>query len=638
LKYSLLYIILLFSLPLHGQSPALSDTINIGEVIISRNKENNSQAGYKIGSVEGSAMKFSSQFNLAEILSLHSNIFIKSYGMGGMASPSFRGTGAGHTQLTWNGININSPMLGQSDLSLIPAGLIDDVQIYYGGASMPLGSGGIGGTINLATVPVWKKETQLTLIAGAGSFSTYSGTVHLRSGSMHFQSVTKAFFQTAENNFRYLNTAISNEPVWQRRTNSQVNQKGLMQELYFRKDRSVISARVWYEDAGRNLPSSMLNQQPYLNETQSDKSLRTMVGYDRSSSLNKFFMTGAWMMSQLDYTNTLASIYSKNNSGTFVLKSGMVHKAGAYTDLRIVVDETYNRVKSNNYAGNKERNTVSLTASADRSEGLRLGTSLLLREILDAGKLLMPDFTAGAQFRLIKGKDYFLKANISRNSRIPSMNDMYWSPGGNPDLKNEYAFMYELGADLSHKISEPFSLKYNASFFRNDIRDMIQWRPGEFTYWTAANIKSVTTQGLEVSSKLTHSVPGFSSSLNAGYTYTRAETVASDVPGDASAGKQLIYVPEHQANGSLDACYRKFYTSWITSYTGRRYLSVDNQDFLPGHVLTDLVTGFRLDLKNSTIDLNFRISNLFNASYQTIAWYPMPGRSYSVRLLFQIHK
>ena len=61
-------------------------------------------------------------------------------------------------RLTWNGININHPMLGQSDLSLIPAGLIDDIQIYYGGASMPLNSGGIGGIINLETKPVWKKR------------------------------------------------------------------------------------------------------------------------------------------------------------------------------------------------------------------------------------------------------------------------------------------------------------------------------------------------------------------------------------------------------------------------------------------------------------------------------------------------
>ena len=152
--------------------------------------------------------------------------------MGGTATPSFRGTGAGHTGLTWNGININHPMLGQSDLSLIPAGLIDDIQIYYGGASMPLNSGGIGGIINLETRPVWKKETLISVNPGIGSFGQYTGLVKVRSGNSKFQTVTKAFFQSSENDFPYLNTGISKEPVWQKRTNSQVSQKGFIQELY----------------------------------------------------------------------------------------------------------------------------------------------------------------------------------------------------------------------------------------------------------------------------------------------------------------------------------------------------------------------------------------------------------------------
>ena len=66
---------------------------------------------------------------VAELLSENSVIYIKSYGSGGLSTASFRGTGAGHTQLTWNDININNPMVGQFDLSLVPAGFIDDINI-----------------------------------------------------------------------------------------------------------------------------------------------------------------------------------------------------------------------------------------------------------------------------------------------------------------------------------------------------------------------------------------------------------------------------------------------------------------------------------------------------------------------------
>ena len=60
----------------------------------------------------------------------------------------------------------------------------------------------------------------------------------------------------------------------------------------------------------------MLIQQPNLKETQSDESLRTMLNWDLYGGLNKFSFTGAWMMNKLNYTNSLASIDSRNYSET----------------------------------------------------------------------------------------------------------------------------------------------------------------------------------------------------------------------------------------------------------------------------------------------------------------------------------
>jgi iron complex outermembrane receptor protein len=81
-----------------------------------------------------------------------------------------------------------------------------------------------------------------------------------------------------------------------------------------------------------------------------------------------------------------------------------------------------------------------------------------------------------------------------------------------------------------------------------------------------------------------------------------------------------------------------FYSSWITTMTGKRYLTVNNSDYLPGYMLNNLIAGFRLSSKGNALDLNFQIDNLFNNTYQTIAYYPLPGRSYSLKLLLQILK
>ena len=59
--------------------------------------------------------------SMSEILTQHSTLFIKSYGRATEATAEFRGTSPSHTQVLWNGMKINSPMLGTVDFSTIPA-------------------------------------------------------------------------------------------------------------------------------------------------------------------------------------------------------------------------------------------------------------------------------------------------------------------------------------------------------------------------------------------------------------------------------------------------------------------------------------------------------------------------------------
>jgi outer membrane cobalamin receptor len=80
------------------------------------------------------------------------------------------------------------------------------------------------------------------------------------------------------------------------------------------------------------------------------------------------------------------------------------------------------------------------------------------------------------------------------------------------------------------------------------------------------------------------------------------------------------------------------YSVWITDFTGKRFTTSDNSDYFPGYTVNSLLTGFRINLKQNIIDLNFKIKNIFNISYEGIAGYPQPGRSFYITLLFQIKK
>jgi iron complex outermembrane receptor protein len=278
-----------------------------------------------------------------------------------------------------------------------------------------------------------------------------------------------------------------------------------------------------------------------------------------------------------------------------------------------------------------------MTVSAERKTD-RLGASFLIREILDNKTFLIPDFSVAMQFRLTESRDYFINANLSRNSKIPAMNDMHCEPGGNPELRNEYSWMYELSFDMHQNLSDNMRMKYDLTVFHYDIKDMIQWQPGEYSYWTAGNVQSVNTNGLETSLAFDHLQGNTRSSFKTGYSLNMAFSDSPASGSNLSDENQLIYVPLHQFNASLRVSSGIFYASWVTDYTGKRYITADNSKFLDGYLLNNLNSGIKITINSTIIDLNFSIDNIFSEDFQTIAYFPLPGRSYNVRFLVQLIK
>lgn len=627
--------VVFLSVPLNGQLSTDYDTIKIKEVVIGRHEINLIPAGYKKKTVDSAILADYSNSTLSEMLAGQSAIFVKSYGLSGVSSLSFRGTGASQTLIDWNGINLNSPMLGQTDLSLIQVGLIDDIQVYYGGASMVLNTGGIGGTINLETKPIWKKETNVTLNTGIGSFGEYSGLVKVKTGNTQFQSVTKGYITSSKNNFRYLDYLSNNAPFWMTRSNSQVSQRGFIQELYYKYADNVASARVWYQSSDRNLPPTLQSED--FKEKQFDESLRIMLNDNVSGGKANYLITGAFLLDKLNYTNQRAKIDSRNLSETFIIKAERESHPGVDTKLKMSMNNELCFVKTNNYDQNVIRNTASLTASLERECIDRLDITILLREILVNKTILIPDFSTAIQYRLMENTESYLKASISRNSRIPTMNELYYSVYGNPDLKNEYAFIYELTYEMKQEISSTLNIKSDLSVFHNSIKDMIQWQPGAGTL-TVDNIKKVNASGLESSVSMVFSSNKFTAQINASYSLTKSIAIESYLKNDATTGKQLMYIPVNQANSIIRLSYGNFYSSLGTSLTGTRFTTTDHSRLLPYYILNNTITGIKLPLQSASIDISFHINNLFDINYQSIAYYPLPGRSYNIKVLVQLFK
>lgn len=629
LRRYLFYIVFFVSLSASAQPPVYEDTIKIHEVIISGKKPADVPAGFTRIVADTFVTSKYTLGSLAEVISQGLPVYVKSYGSGGSATPSFRGLSASGTRVTWNGILIDNPMLGQADLSILPAGMADMVSVYFGGSSMSHGNGAAGGLISVESAPVWGKYTSLKLNPATGSFGRYSGMITVRTGTESFHSVTRAFYLSAENNFSYINKVTRAEAYRDIRKNNEVKQQSLMQEFYHKRGGNILSARIWYQDARRNLPSSLLTE--YAGEKQYDASFRSMVSYEGKSGALNYSFTGAWLNSTLDYSNRLAKIDSRNHSDVFVLKAATTRRIFNKATLEVMLNEELNSVNSNNYEDRAVRNTADGSISLRNFGTDRIEGSILVREIIHGNKLLIPDLSIGLELKPLIAKEYIIKGNLSRASRIPSMNDLYWHPGGNPDLKNEYAILTEAGLGMAEMLSPGVSLNYDLTVFNNYIKDMIQWRPGEFSYWSAANIQNVRTRGLETSLSLKVKSGKLLSVLRGAYNFTRATD-----EDDRTGSKQLIYVPENMANASLRVSYGKFQAAWLTNYTGRRYTSVDNTGYLPGNVLNGFSAGIRHTPGWGILGIDFDVDNIFNTEYQNIAYFPLPGRSLTLRITAQL--
>lgn len=607
------------------------DTIRIKEVNISAERDLLTHSPFTKLTVDSSLKKNFDLNSVAELLTGNNLMHIKSYGSGGIASPSFRGTGASHTTVTWNGININNPMHGQSDLSLLPSGLVDEISIFSGGGKVLSNGSAIGGIISLETSPDWDEGYSISLNTGAASFGKYSGLATLRIGRSRVSSVTRAYLNSSENNFPFVNDVQGNEPFTDRRRNSAMNTKGFLQELYLKGTSSITSTKVWYNSSERNIPVPIITRQPVPGESQSDHSLRVLLSHQLRLPGTGFRTDAAYFDDRLLYLNPETSTNSRNHSRTMTLKAEASPRIGEKIRLSVLASHELNIVNSNNYEGRKTRNTSLVAVSAARSIFPSLEADVLLRGKMSDGKLIDPDFSAGLEYHLPSLTGLHLRADIAGNSKLPGLNDLYWVPGGNPQLKGEYGLSCELGLKYMGISGHNSAVTAGFNVFRNRIGNMIHWYPGESSFWSPVNLGQVIIFGTELTAEGKYIIGELFIKADGSWSYTRANEITDEQPeGDRH---QIVYVPVHLANAGLKAGYKMLSASFNCSYTGRRYLSSDNSDYLPGYLLCDLSAGVEKKLSKVNINANFRVSNLFNINYQAIAWHPMPGRSYSASIL-----
>jgi iron complex outermembrane receptor protein len=219
------------------------------------------------------------------------------------------------------------------------------------------------------------------------------------------------------------------------------------------------------------------------------------------------------------------------------------------------------------------------------------------------------------------------------------LNDLYFEPYGNAELKPETDYAVEGGMVYNlGKKDDGFFLETTLTGYYSKIINQILWLPTTSGSYKPINISEVHARGLETGLNLSWSRKQFSISSSNTWNYCRSTKEKPLFPGDSTMGKQLIYTPVNTVNSTLSISWYGFYVSEIFCYISERYTSPDNSTYMPGYYLSNIIFGKNFHLKKITLSLQLHLNNLFDLDYQSIANRPMPGCNYALTLKFNFKK
>ena len=636
------------------------------------------EIGQQRSELDSSALKLTVSQSMADVLTYNSSIFVKQYGRGSLSTVSFRGTSASHTQVTWNGMKINSPMLGMTDFSLIPSYFTDRATLLHGSSSLAATGGGLGGAVLLETEPPASKGFGLNAVLGAGSFNTWDGFLKVNYGAGRLKASTRVAAAYSDNDFTYRNynkkeytydeSGVPNGSYYPIDTNrcGSIRDLHLMQDIYYTTtggDR--LSLNVWWMNSIRGVPLLSVdyrNGTAYTNQ-QSENTRRAVTGWNHKSENSILSVSAGWLHTSQGYD--FARDKGNGMMAKMIESRSLINTLHAGAEGKWFVTE--NLMLNAQIAGyqhfvkSTDRNALSLSAGSSTASDIkkiaigydegrfeasawfsakwnvthRLGLTASIREEL-YGTSLSPIIPVINVDYLITN-NITAKASASRNFRYPTLNDLYFLPGGNPDLKPENGYSYDAGIAYTATSDGRYSLKASATWFDSYIDNWIVWIPTFKGYWTPRNVKRVHAYGIEVRGDGRLQM-GRDWQLSGSGNFAWTPSINHGDPADwadEAIGKQLVYIPQFSASSIIALAYRNWRLSYKWCWYSERYTTSDNDmttrigRVLP-YIMNDIVLEKRLGIQSTVLSFKLAVNNIFNEEYESVLNRPMPGRNFEL--------
>lgn len=616
MKQTILSLVLLLFCSEVWSQTTLDSIQKLDEVVLSDVKLKQFAKGYKI-TVLGDSILKTNRTSLTDLLRFNSNIYFKENGYGMVSSPSFRGTNASQTAVIWNGININSQLNGQVDFNNISSSNYDNVSIRSGGGSVQYGSGAIGGTVHLSNEFDFESHFDNRVQIVIGSFDTKNLNYKASFGNENFSTNVGIAYTDSQNDYRFLGTDRGNE-------NGGFNNLDLNFNLgYILSKKNVLKLYHQNFKSNRDFSATLLAPS---NSKYKHREYRSMLDWTHIGRAFTSSLKAVHLQERFKYfENKTLDNFSEGKANTFLIKYNYKRDFSKRLALNVITDFSHITALGSSF-GEHKRNGVSATAILSHRPIENLQYNLNVRQDMTSEFDSPLVFSGDANYQILKW--YILKLNASKNFRVPTFNDLYWSPGGNLNLNPEKSFQVDLGHELSYKEA---TLKLNTYYI--ETSDLIQWRPNNAGgYWSPINIANTLQYGLEAEFQLSKQLNAHHFDINGNYSYT--------ISKDADTDKQLVYVPNHKINVSLAYTYRAFSCIYQHLYTGEVFITDDNLTgrlfSLKAYDIANIMVSYKvLQTSKQALDVRLSLNNVYNEIYQNVASRPMPNRNFNIQFNYK---
>jgi vitamin B12 transporter len=613
--------------------------ITLQTVLITAPRQELFSAGFHQEVIRKEILERYAFLGLDQLFSRQTGSFIKAYGPGMLATSSMRGGSASHTSMLWNGFNLHSPMSGQLDLSLLPASFFDQVTLQYGGGSALWGSGAMGGAIFLDNSQQTTDGISTQLALGSGNLGERSQAARISFANKSFSSHLRLIHAENDNHYRYVNTSLPHHPI-ETQTNAGLTQKGLLsQNTWQIKPRHQLQWHLWWQENDRHIPPAL--QQSHTGASQQDKAGRITANWQSAWKEVVVNWKAALFDESIRYTDSV-SITTLNKWQTLAQETDISWQPFASLLINSGFQTRQLTASSDEYADTHQQRSLAgfFSGKWDSPEqNLHLMVNLRQEYIPGQSIPLVPSF--GLAWKV--NHDVSIKLNAGKNYRLPSLNDLYWVPGGNPDLKPESGWSQDLVFIYYHGRNKQKSSQllnnYNPlenislSLFNRYVNNWIIWLPkGGGMLWSPENIMEVHSRGLElrISGSMHQHQMVFRYKFN--YDFVRATNRKARSPNDRSVGKQLIYVPEHRAGINLSLGWKALSLFYDHQYTSRIYTSSDNSYALPPGQYADLSLQWQKPYNKWQASFFVSMANVWNEQWMVMPGRPMPLRYFRAGL------